>query len=468
MSFLDSFTEEQRETLLSAATRRTLQTGEFLMRRGEPGGDLFFLEHGTLEVLDRQTIPEMIVAALGPGAVVGEMSFINEAPRSADVRCNGQTQVFQWLSDDLKVLLDDHPELASSFYRAVASLASDRLRSNIEERSSSTATSSAGMGSASSEFMEAIENIVETAKEGLLRAETRLRANGDDSRGATLLRETLDGLESDITRIYARVNHDDLAKQGTSVLLKELKPWLIRSQLADLCLRRPNDMIPGPEVLAHVHADVAKGEGAFGEQLDRWILYRPTLMAIRGLVAPTQKLVCAVTPRRKGRKVLLVHAGAGSLAAGLREGLARGDTELTILDHDRAALALVSQMGSIDGAMTVTSLSYPLGALATGRDMPELAEQDVIVVHGFFEYLPDRLAVLFLRHLGDLLTDRGMFVASALGPSADQVLLDRLLRWPTIRRQREAIENLTRLAGFTVVPASGIHKPGILFRATRG
>jgi hypothetical protein len=125
-------------------------------------------------------------------------------------------------------------------------------------------------------------------------------------------------------------------------------------------------------------------------------------------------------------------------------------------------------MGSIDGAMTVTSLSYPLGALATGRDMPELQEQDVIVVHGFFEYLPDRLAVLFLRHLGDLLTDRGMFVASALGPSADQVLLDRLLRWPTIRRQREAIENLTRLAGFTVVPSSGIHKPGILFRATQG
>ena len=270
MSFLDSFTEAQRKTLLSSATRRTIATGEFLMRRGEPGGDLFLLDQGALEVLDRKRGPEVIVAVLGAGAVVGEMSFINGTPRSADVRANGTTEVLEWLARDLQGLLDEHPPLAASFYRAVACLASDRLRSSLEDQSNASTTHATGSGTSTSEFLDAVGNVVEIAKEGLLRAETRLRAKGDDTRGATLLRETMDGLESDINRVYGRVNDDDLAKQGTAVLMKELKPWLIRSQLADLCLRRPNDIIPGPEVLAHVHADLAKGEGVFGEQLDRW------------------------------------------------------------------------------------------------------------------------------------------------------------------------------------------------------
>lgn len=65
---------------------------------------------------------------LGPGEIVGEMSFIDAAPPSATVRASAESVVLQVPRADLSARLKSDDAFAARFYRAMAMLLSDRLR----------------------------------------------------------------------------------------------------------------------------------------------------------------------------------------------------------------------------------------------------------------------------------------------------------------------------------------------------
>ena len=128
MSFLDRFTPEQRKSFEAAAVLLAIPRGQHLLRRGEPGGDLYFLKRGTFEVVDTRTTPEVILAVFEEGAMVGEMAFVDDSPRSADVRAASDGEVLRWARDDLRNLLVSKPALASVFYEGIARIAAERVR----------------------------------------------------------------------------------------------------------------------------------------------------------------------------------------------------------------------------------------------------------------------------------------------------------------------------------------------------
>ena len=116
MSFLERFTPEQRNLFESAATRLDIPHGDYLMRRGEPGGDIFYVAGGEFDIIDTRTTPEVILKVCLPGEVVGEMSFIDDSPRSADVRARSDGAVLRWRRADLRTLLNRNPALAAAFF----------------------------------------------------------------------------------------------------------------------------------------------------------------------------------------------------------------------------------------------------------------------------------------------------------------------------------------------------------------
>ena len=128
MKFLEQFSNKNLEILKSAARILRLDPGNYLLRRGDPGGDIYLLQTGTLEVVDTRSTPEVILAYLEPGDVVGEMAFVDDSPRSADVRAGGVIQAMHWNRDDLHRLLVQQPSLAAEFYESVARMAATRLR----------------------------------------------------------------------------------------------------------------------------------------------------------------------------------------------------------------------------------------------------------------------------------------------------------------------------------------------------
>jgi CRP/FNR family transcriptional regulator, cyclic AMP receptor protein len=72
--------------LFHAAQARHLKAGERLFAIGDPGDGCFLLEQGLLKATAESPLgEERIIAILGPGAIVGELSMIDGLPRSASV-----------------------------------------------------------------------------------------------------------------------------------------------------------------------------------------------------------------------------------------------------------------------------------------------------------------------------------------------------------------------------------------------
>ncbi len=470
-TFMQAFDDDQRRMFESAAEVLDLERNELLLRRGEPGGDLFYVRTGSLEAVDSRTTPEVILAVLPTGAVVGEMSFLDGSPRSVDVRASEPSQILRWAHGDLRALLRREPRFASTFYEQVALAASARMRRlthNHMTGSLSTTpsihseTGSGGVARAAAEGL-ALANEVKNA---LLERETRLRVDPHD-------KNTHEGLRSDLTRLQNRLAGlmtawpDPESREAiTLAISRELHPYLVRSTLADRCIRRPRGVVATAETLSHVLVGRPSGEGRFGETLDGWFLETPTLTALRKMTRLLPGEAATRLPTNRNRRVLLLNAGTGSVIAHLAQTLDYAPTTITVVDPSRTALAFLdTDVVPIDSNVDVVAVQENLAEFAVGRLRHSYTTYDLIILHGLLEYLPDRIAVSLLTTCASLLNRRGFVLSASLSESPDQHLLDRLLRWPTIRRSPEALGRLHQAARFRPTGVADTTAPAVLLTA---
>lgn len=93
--FRDLGSEEVRE-MLQACETLSSRAGELLFRQGDPADALYIVASGELQVRAATFDGEdVVLAMLGPGSVVGEMSLIAGGPRSATVEVLSDAQVLR-------------------------------------------------------------------------------------------------------------------------------------------------------------------------------------------------------------------------------------------------------------------------------------------------------------------------------------------------------------------------------------
>ncbi len=454
MSLLDHLSEPHQQLLESLAEPVRVARGQYLLRRGESGGDVYLVRAGALDIVDTRTTPEVIVAGVKAGDLLGELSFLDDAPRSADVRASADSDVLRWARDDMLALLEREPEFALAFWQAIARITALRSRRS-NERVAPRQDPTEGEHSARD-----VRRLVEATKTGLLDLAPRLRhaarpasmapdppsleveaaapIGGPDPQGE--LNRLLDGFEAEIEHLFHGATPERAAATA-AILTRELTPYLVRSTLAERCLRKPKRAVATGDVLAHVLEDHERGEGRMGELLDRWLLDRPTLAALRAVRTAVTIRVAAILSDRPDGRVLVLNAGAGSLVAELAGLLAFGDGLLTVVDQSRTALQRAEEALATP-RVRVRVVQESLVQLATGRARADFAGQDAVVIHGLLEYLPDRLAISLLEAARAALSPGGAVVAVTLAPTRDAVLLDRVLGWPAIRRDRDAVTDL--------------------------
>jgi CRP-like cAMP-binding protein len=450
MSFLDRFPTDARRAFEQAATVLSAPRGSLVMRKGEPGGDVYYVRRGALEVVRSRRGGEDITG-LPEGSIVGEFSFLDDTPRSADVRVALDAELLKWRRDDLRELLARRADLAAVFYEGIARLAATRIRTMNENAAAVTAA----------RITEEARAIAEQTKEQLLEHETRLRQDPADTGAQEGIRLALDHLETEVHALF--IAHPEISSinAATRVLSRELHPYFVRSALAERCIRRQNGVSGAPDILAHVLNDAAGGDGHLGELIDRWLLDRPMLKALRRFREPILSLVGSGLPTHRNRRVLVVPAS--SLVTSLSYVLTHPPTVLAVADSSKDVLSFYADAGAPyrSKAVELKPVELDISAWANGREALELPPQDVIVLQGLLEYLPDRLAVAMLQSSRRLLGPGGRLIGTALAPSPDQDLLDVLLTWPTIRRTVEQLTRLYLAAGHTL-EQHPMHLPAVL------
>lgn len=101
------------ERVAQAARIRTYPAGELIVREGETTGGFFIITLGKVEVLKGHDLAAAkVLDKMEAGAFFGEMSIVDEAPRSASVRAVEPTECVVVRRVDFMRLMEQRPEIA--------------------------------------------------------------------------------------------------------------------------------------------------------------------------------------------------------------------------------------------------------------------------------------------------------------------------------------------------------------------
>lgn len=107
----------------------TLERGDVLFREGEPGDRLYVIANGKIKLGRRSSDGrENLLAVLGPGEMIGELSLFDPGPRTATATAVADTTLHELAHSALVVWIEEHPAVAKHLLGALAA----RLRRTNE------------------------------------------------------------------------------------------------------------------------------------------------------------------------------------------------------------------------------------------------------------------------------------------------------------------------------------------------
>jgi CRP-like cAMP-binding protein len=126
--------EDAAKRLLPCFKGRRFAAGEELWHEGEPGDQLGYLLAGRLQLKKETEFKgkQVVVGVLAPGAVVGELSFLEGNPSPLTVAAMEDCQLALLSRQDYARLEQSHPDLVSFLLKSMLLAASRRLEKSYE------------------------------------------------------------------------------------------------------------------------------------------------------------------------------------------------------------------------------------------------------------------------------------------------------------------------------------------------
>jgi CRP-like cAMP-binding protein len=112
-SFMDSLPERERAALLGAGRRRIWDPGQFLFRRGETVDSAIVITSGWVKIhAAAGDGTEIVLGFAGPGELLGEVSVVRDAVRSATASPTDAVEGVVIARSAMRAFLHDHPGIA--------------------------------------------------------------------------------------------------------------------------------------------------------------------------------------------------------------------------------------------------------------------------------------------------------------------------------------------------------------------
>ncbi len=116
--------DEDIERLSQEIAMSNAPAGSTLFEEGDPADGVVAILEGSVDVVKQGRI----LATLGPGSVLGELSlFVPSAKRTATARANSDVRVITWSADDVRGRLAEHERLATAIVADLAFVLAERL-----------------------------------------------------------------------------------------------------------------------------------------------------------------------------------------------------------------------------------------------------------------------------------------------------------------------------------------------------
>jgi len=103
--------------------------GAIIVHEGSPGSEMFIIDEGEVEIVRMLGEHERVLTTLGPGDFFGEMSVLENRPRSATARAKVACRLLPIDASTFDALLREHPEVGVRMMRKLSA----RLRRYEEQ-----------------------------------------------------------------------------------------------------------------------------------------------------------------------------------------------------------------------------------------------------------------------------------------------------------------------------------------------
>ncbi len=126
--FLEGCSESDWQHLTEFGERKPFRSGEVVIRQGDRDRSLLIVLDGELQTTVGAGRKRRRLSAVPTGSVIGELSFLDGASRSADVVAESDGEVLKLDFDAYEALMHRHPALGHRILLDLARIAVMRVR----------------------------------------------------------------------------------------------------------------------------------------------------------------------------------------------------------------------------------------------------------------------------------------------------------------------------------------------------
>ena len=129
LPLFDAFKSDELDILARHMNFAEIMRGEHLFIEGDKGDFMCFVVRGLLDVLKKSNIGNYrVIARLGKGNTIGEMSIIDKSPRSATVIARQPSVVIILTKKGFDILTELYPALGVTLLKKIMRLLSLNMR----------------------------------------------------------------------------------------------------------------------------------------------------------------------------------------------------------------------------------------------------------------------------------------------------------------------------------------------------
>lgn len=121
-------TPDERRRVLTACTPKEYKAGDIIFEANTVGNEMYIIESGRIKIYKVFEGVELTFAELGEGEAFGEMSLIDEYPRSAAARAIQPASLLTFSRQSFDATVADNADLGVRLFRAVSEVFSKRMR----------------------------------------------------------------------------------------------------------------------------------------------------------------------------------------------------------------------------------------------------------------------------------------------------------------------------------------------------
>lgn len=450
---LFALSDRYRDWILDSAEELELPAGAVLIEEGQDIGHLSILIEGVLRVFHPDR-PNQPIANVGPGQIIGEMSFIERLPASASVKAAERCMLLTLPFDSLREKIGRDQAFKAEFYGALLEGLSGRLRRITGKLNSLQNDAQLQTGALHNELGHAVE-----AFKSCMFKSNELEIKRQDE----AFQENTAAVAATFGHLVGCIQHHigDSAP-GTPQekdalgyrVQQELAPYVLMSDFLKRSYVKPRGYAGDYLTISNVYDDVATGAGRTGELLDRLALEAPPVKAVknrRGLLREEILRKIAAAPAGEPVRVTVFACGpARELFDVYAELEDPTRVKATLIDIDLKALAhVMDEIERFPKKLPIELYQENLIYLALGRRQLNLPPQDLIYSIGLIDYFNDQLVVKLGDYAHQLLKPGGRVIFGNFHPANPaKAFMDYVLDWRLIHRDEADMDRLFEASRF--------------------